>query len=57
MNVLYLLEGISVPFDVLIFLEAFNVLVPPLVTGWHPMHATAKVSSIAAGIPNWIVDF
>lgn len=52
MNVLYLLEGISVPFDVLIFLGVFSVLVPPLVTGWHPMHATAKVSSITAGTPN-----
>lgn len=43
MNVLYLLEVISVLFGALIFLGAFSVLVPPRVTGWHPMHATAKV--------------
>lgn len=57
MNVLYLLEDISVPIDVLIFLGAFNVLVLPPATGWPPMHATAKVSSVTAGRPNWVVDF
>lgn len=57
MNVLCPLEDISVPLDVLIFLGAFNVLVPPLGTGWHPMHATAKVSSTTAGRSYWIVEF
>jgi len=56
MNVLYLPAGISVPSDVLIFRGAFNALVPPLVTGWHPTHAAAKVSSVTAGRPIWIVD-
>lgn len=57
MNVLCPLEDISVPFDALILLGAFNVLVPLMGTGWHPMHATAKVGSISAGTPHWTVEF